>query len=97
MNYNWLVFANKSKCNHAKALHELGYISWRQDRVRFAIGDIVYLIHQAAIIEDILVGFDIVKVRYLHNFDEFYTDISAISLMPNIEINTLDINLFVEV
>lgn len=55
------------------------------------IGDIVYLIHQAAIIEDILVGFDIVKVRYLHNFDEFYTDISAISLMPNIEINTLDI------
>ena len=60
------------------------------------IGDIVYLIHQAAIIEDILVGFDIVKVRYLHNFDEFYTDISAISLMPNIEINTLDINLFVE-
>ena len=61
------------------------------------IGDIVYLIHQAAIIEDILVGFDIVKVRYSHNFDEFYTDISAISLMPNIEINTLDINLFVEV
>ena len=43
MNYNWLVFANKSKCNHAKALQELGYISWRQDRVRFAIGDIVYL------------------------------------------------------
>lgn len=43
MSYNWLVFANKSKCNHAKALQELGYISWRQDRVRFAIGDIVYL------------------------------------------------------
>ena len=61
------------------------------------IGDIVYLIHRAAIIEDILVGFDFVKVRYLHNFDEFYTDVSAISLMPNIEINTLDINLFVEV
>lgn len=40
---NWMVFANKRKCNHAKALHELGYISWRQDRVRFAIGDIVYL------------------------------------------------------
>lgn len=45
MNYNWLVFANKSRCDHAKALKdkELGYISWRQDRVRFAIGDIVYL------------------------------------------------------
>ena len=24
MSYNWLVFANKSKCNHAKALQELG-------------------------------------------------------------------------
>ena len=40
---NWLVFANKERCNHAKALQELGYISWRQDRVRFAVGDIVYL------------------------------------------------------
>jgi hypothetical protein len=40
---NWLVFANKARCNHAKALQELGYISWRQDRVRFAVGDIVYL------------------------------------------------------
>ena len=27
MNYNWLVFANKSRCDHAKALKdkELGY------------------------------------------------------------------------
>ncbi|WP_455967525.1 hypothetical protein [Bacteroides fluxus] len=40
---NWMVFANERKCNHTKALRELGYISWRQDRVRFAIGDIVYL------------------------------------------------------
>lgn len=61
------------------------------------IGDIVYLIHRAAIIEDILVGFDIVKVRYLHNFVNFTPVFPAISLMPNIEINTLDINLFVEV
>lgn len=43
MNYSWLVFANKARCNHTKALQELGYISWRQDRVRFAVGDIVYL------------------------------------------------------
>ena len=40
---DWLVFANEKKCNHARALHELGYISWRQEGVRFAIGDIVYL------------------------------------------------------
>lgn len=40
---NWLAFANKVRCNHAKALQELGYISWRQDRVKFSIGDIVYL------------------------------------------------------
>lgn len=40
---NWMVFANETKCNHAKALRELGHISWRQNRVRFAIGDIVYL------------------------------------------------------
>lgn len=48
------------------------------------IGDIVYLIHRAAIIEDILVGFDIVKVRYLHNFDEFYTDVIALNVVTRI-------------
>lgn len=40
---NWMVFANEKKCNHAKALQEPGYISWRQERVRFNIGDVVYL------------------------------------------------------
>ena len=42
-NRTWLTFANRKRCRHADAIHNLGFISWRMGRVRFAIGDIVYL------------------------------------------------------
>ena len=40
---NWLVFANRIKCHHAEALHELGFVNWKEGRVNMAIGDIVYM------------------------------------------------------
>ena len=42
-NRTWLAFANKRRCRHADAIHDLGFISWRMGRAHFAIGDIVYL------------------------------------------------------
>lgn len=61
------------------------------------VGDIAYLIHQAVIIKEVLGEFNIVKVRYLHNCNEFYIDVSSISSRPDFEISTLDLNLFVGV
>lgn len=42
-NRNWLVFANRSKCDHAKALKELGFINWKMGKTLMNIGDTVYL------------------------------------------------------
>ena len=43
-NRKWLAFANKKRCRHADAIHNLGFISWRMGKqYNFAIGDIVYL------------------------------------------------------
>lgn len=43
-NRTWLAFANRKRCRHADAIHNLGFISWRMGRrARFTIGDIVYL------------------------------------------------------
>ena len=42
-NRTWLAFANRKKVRHADAIHCLGFINWRMGRVRFSIGDIVYL------------------------------------------------------
>ena len=42
-NRNWLVFANRNKCHHAEALHELGFVNWKEGRVNMAIGDVVYM------------------------------------------------------
>lgn len=42
-NRTWIAFANAKRCRHADAINNLGFISWRMRRVRFAIGDIVYL------------------------------------------------------
>lgn len=40
----WLVFANRDKCHHAEALHELGFVNWRARKsFKMSIGDIVYL------------------------------------------------------
>lgn len=39
----WLAFANGKRCRHADAIHNIGFISWKMGRARFAIGDIVYL------------------------------------------------------
>lgn len=61
------------------------------------IGDTAYLIHRAVIVKEVLEGFNIVKVRYLHSHHEFYIDISSIAPKPDIETNTLGIDLFVEV
>ena len=55
------------------------------------IGDIAYLIHRAVIVKEVLEEFNIVKVRYLHSYNEFYTDISSIAPKPDIETNTLGI------
>lgn len=38
-----LAFAQRDICNHAKALHELGFINWTMNLTKFNIGDIVYL------------------------------------------------------
>lgn len=42
-NRTWLAFANRKRCRHAEAIYNLGFISWRMGRARFAIGDVVYL------------------------------------------------------
>ncbi len=43
-NRTWLVYANRNKCNHADAIHSLGFISWAMGaKYKFAIGDIVYI------------------------------------------------------
>lgn len=42
-NRTWLAFANRERCRHSDAIHNLGFISWRMGRAHFAIGDIVYL------------------------------------------------------
>ena len=42
-NRTWIAFANRNRCRHADAILNLGFISWRMGRARFAIGDIVYL------------------------------------------------------
>lgn len=38
-----LAFAQRDICDHAKALHELGFINWTMKLTKFNIGDIVYL------------------------------------------------------
>jgi len=43
LNRTWLAFANRKRCRHADAIHNLGFISWRKGRAHFAIGDVVYL------------------------------------------------------
>lgn len=41
---NWIVFANANRCNHYKALKEIGFINWAKARnFKFEIGDIVYI------------------------------------------------------
>lgn len=42
-NKNWLVFANREKCHHAEALHDLGFVNWKEGRTNMSIGDVVYL------------------------------------------------------
>ncbi len=42
-NRTWLAFANRKRCKHADAIHNLGFLNWRMGRARFSIGDIVYL------------------------------------------------------
>ena len=44
LNRTWLIYANEKKCNHAEAIHNLGYISWAMGtKYKFAIGDTVYV------------------------------------------------------
>lgn len=40
---HWLVFANANRCDHYKALKELGFVSWKKERNNFKIGDVVYV------------------------------------------------------
>ena len=43
-NRTWLIYANSAKCNHADAIHNLGFISWAMAKnYKFAIGDTVYV------------------------------------------------------
>lgn len=39
----WLVFANRKYANHAESFKKIGLISWKQERNRFQIDDIVYV------------------------------------------------------
>ena len=43
MKKNWLVFANRDSCHHAEALHDLGFVNWKEGRCNMSIGDIVYM------------------------------------------------------
>ena len=38
-----LAFAQRDIYNHAKALHELGFINWTMNLTKFNLGDIIYL------------------------------------------------------
>lgn len=49
MNTKWLAMANPKRCNHTKSLHEQGFISWKQNRTRFELGDIVFLYINGAV------------------------------------------------
>lgn len=60
-------------------------------------GDKAYLIHKEIIVKGVLEEFHLVKVRYIHSNNDFYIDITALAEEPNFDINTLGINLFVEV
>lgn len=43
-NRTWITMANEKKCNHRKALKELGFISWTMNvSSKLAVNDIVYL------------------------------------------------------
>jgi hypothetical protein len=42
-NRRWLVYANESRCNHVKALSEIGYVSWNPHNRKFKVGDYVYM------------------------------------------------------
>lgn len=43
-NRTWLIYANRNKCNHTDAIHNLGYISWAMgSKYKFSINDIVYV------------------------------------------------------
>lgn len=39
----WLVFANRKYANHTESFRQIGLISWKQERNRFQIGDVVYV------------------------------------------------------
>lgn len=76
-----------------------GFIALRRDlNVKIfsfpQVGDIAYLIHRAVIVKEVLEEFNIIKICYVHSCNEFYTDVSSISKIPDFGINTLDINLF---
>lgn len=43
INRTWLAFANRKRCRHSDAIHNIGFICWKMGRAHFAIGDIVYL------------------------------------------------------
>lgn len=42
-NKKWLVFANRNSCHHTEALHDLGFVNWKEGRCNMSIGDIVYM------------------------------------------------------
>lgn len=39
----WLASANPARCNHRMALESIHLVSWRMDRRKFEVGDIVFL------------------------------------------------------
>ena len=42
-NRTWLVFANEDKCNHILSFEEQGFISWVENKIKFALYDTVYV------------------------------------------------------
>ena len=43
-NRNWLVFADRSRCHHAEALYELGFLNWKKGKnYKMNVGDYVYI------------------------------------------------------
>ena len=40
---NWLISANPNVYNHSSSFEHYGFIDWTQKRIKYAVGDIVYI------------------------------------------------------
>lgn len=60
------------------------------------VGDIHFFMNKAVVIKEVIKEFHIVKISYVNSNTDFYTDVTALTIQPNLEINSLDIRMFVK-